>query len=91
MVVDSFVNLEPEIFFGSLLPEVAVVQVLHCSQASLVLLLEALQLSRGAGVELWMSASSWRMSEARLFGRVFAMSTRRCMKRHWLALKKSIY
>lgn len=26
MVVDSFVNLEPEIFFGSLLPEVAVVE-----------------------------------------------------------------
>ena len=26
VVVDSFVNLEPEIFFGSLLPEVAVVE-----------------------------------------------------------------
>ena len=27
VVVDSFVNLEPEIFFGSLLPEVAVVGI----------------------------------------------------------------
>lgn len=26
VVVNSFVNLEPEIFFGSLLPEVAVVE-----------------------------------------------------------------
>jgi len=33
VVVDSFVNLEPEIFFGSLLPEVAVVGKIRPSAA----------------------------------------------------------
>lgn len=33
-------------------------------QASLALLLEPLQPSRGAGVELWMPTSAWRTSEA---------------------------